>query len=1141
MTTPAGSPAPPRLSPTLLTRFAACRHAARLQLNQALGRSTPEMGRDPDADMLAELGSRHEAAYLDHLRAQGLRVEVVGTAQPGGTERVLELMHEGVDVIAQAPMAVGPWSGIADVLRKVEGASRLGDYHYEVEDTKLSRTTRAATVLQLMTYAAWLDAIQGTPGEYAHVVAPGDDHEPFAIDRLRVDDYAAVVRRATRMFERFVQDVVAGTATTRPEPVEHCAVCPWWRACGGQWREEDHLSLVANLGTSHQVELKRHGVTTRRALAAQHGGLSFRPEFGRPDAYLAAAHQADVQVRSEARNEVLVEALPAEEGQGLSRLPETNEHDLYLDLEGTPFYGSGGIEYLWGWSGRDGKVTHVWSEDPKGEKQAFERFIDTVTAHRLQHPAAHVYHFGGYEPGALKRLMSRHATREEELDALLRAEVFVDLMPVTRQAFRIGVASYGLKDLERVHGYLREEDLRGVGPHKRLVEHGLILGMAGEMEPASREVVATYNADDVRSTIALHDWLEAQRVAQGVTAKPNQEDGDPSENLAEQRTAATEMIEALQAKLPEDEDDWNDEQRALALLANLIDFERRESKVAYWEKFAHQAMTDEELEASPKGIAGLRHLGHVGGTARVPIHRYTYPSQDLDVRSRDDLYVSVIKDGQPAFERLGIAAHDIEQRWLDVKQGKGLGDYRLAKGFFWNKVPDGIVTNARMAFAADVVDRGLSADGQYRAARDLLLGLVGRSAAGVKPVGRLNSEASLEASKRIARSLQGGILPIQGPPGAGKTFTAARMILALVDAERTVGVTAVSNKVVSNLLKEVVVAAREAGSGIVVAQKVGDGGAVPDGVQDVDYPEAAAGLRAGAIHVMGGTAWTWTRPEFHESIDTLVIDEAGQFSLASALSVATAARNVVLLGDPRQLAQPIQAAHPDGADVAALDHLLAGHATLPEGRGLFLDRTYRMAPSVTAFISEQFYEGRLEAIPKNAQIRLSGTDGLDGTGITHVPVPHEGRDGVAPEEVHAVLQVMRRLLARPGTYHDNEGKSRKLYAKDVLVVAPFNRQVNALHAALEAEFGEDVRVGTVDRFQGQEAPVVIYSMAVSSQDLAPRGLEFLFSPNRFNVAISRAQARAVLVACPTLFDELPGTKRGLELLNSHVRVLEVPG
>lgn len=887
------------------------------------------------------------------------------------------------------------------------------------------------------------------------------------------------------------------------------------------------------------------GVTTRRALAAQHGRLSFRPEYGRQDAYLAAAHQAYVQVRSEARDEVLVEALPAEEGQGLSRLPVANEHDLYLDLEGTPYYGSGGIEYLWGWSGRDGQVTHVWSADPKGEKQAFERFIETVTAHRRTHPAAHVYHFGAYEPGALKRLMSRHATREEELDALLRAEVFVDLMPVTRQAFRIGVESYGLKDLERVHGYVRDANLHDVGPHKRLVEHGLILGISGEVAPASREMVATYNADDVRSTIALHDWLEARRLAMGVPARPNQEDGDPSENLAEQRTAATEIIEALQANLPDDEVDWNVEHRALALLANLIDFERRESKVAFWEKFAHQAMTEEELEASTRGLVGLKHVGRVGGTDRVPVHRYRYPPQDLDARSMDDFYVGVPGEDGVAFRHFKIDGHDPDAQTIDLKQGSGRGDLRPANGFLWNYVDASKLTEARMMFAGHVLEHGLAAgpaqDGAFRAGRDLLLALVGRNAQGGLGARRGLAEPTVDAAKRLATALHHGVLPVQGPPGAGKTYTAARMVVELGRQGRVVGVTAVSNKVVSNLLSAVVEAAEGEGARVVVAQRVGKGRDVPEGVKGVDYEPALDGLRSGMIHVLGGTAWLWTRTEFRQSIDTLVIDEAGQFSLASALSVATSARNVVLLGDPRQLAQPIQAAHPDGADVAVLDHLLAGHATLPEGRGLFLDRTYRMAPSVTAFISEQFYEGRLEAIPENAQIRLSGTDGLDGTGITYVPVPHEGRDGVAPEEVNAVLQVMRRLLGRPGRFHDNEGKSRKLCAKDVLVVAPFNRQVNSLHAALEAEFGAEVRVGTVDRFQGQEAPVVICSMAVSSQDLAPRGLEFLFSPNRFNVAISRAQARAVLVACPTLFYELPGTRRGLELLNSHVRVLEVAG
>jgi predicted RecB family nuclease len=1117
-----------RLTPTDLTTFTACRHASRLEVDRAMGRPTPERGRDPDVDLLATLGRRHEDAYLAHLRGQGLRVERLEPLEHGAVERVHDLMREGVDAIAQAPLADGAWFGVADVLVKVPGSSALGAWHYEAHDTKLATTARSSAVLQLITYARMLERLQGRPGEFVRIVSPGRGGDAFEVTSLRFDDFDAVTAYATERFEAFIDDARDGDARTTPEPVEHCAVCPWWGHCRARWREADHLSLVANLGGVRRAELERHGVSTRTALAQRRAELGFTPGYGRRDAYLAAAHQADVQVRSERAGELVVDALEPRPGEGLARLPVRSHNDVYVDLEGTPFYPGGGIEYLWGWSIGDGGVTQVWADDLVGERRAFEAFVDAVTAHLAAHPEAHVVHFGPYEPNAFKRLMGRHGTREEALDALLRREAFVDLLPVARQGFRIGVEAYSLKDLERLHGYLRDEDLRTLGPRKREVEHATVLGVPHEASEAARAAVARYNADDVYSTVALHRWFEERRVEAGVAPRPPAgDDGEPSEALSEQRERVLALVEALSAGVPEDEDERSDEERARVLLAHLLDFERRESKVAFWTKFAHMAMSTEELEHSPKGITGLRVLEVIPpqGRARTVGVRYAFPPQDLDVRSNDQFHAMVGEDAVS----FGVEV-DLDTRTLLVKQGKGQGEARFTEGFFWGHVGAKDITEARLELADDVVRRGLGADGRYRAARDLLLGTVGRTQHGFD-ARRREPEAPLAAASRLALALDGGVLPVQGPPGAGKTYTAARAILALVAAGQRVAVTALSHKAIGNLLAEVVGAARAAGVDVGVGHRGSD---VPDGVEAyASYDELEADLAAGRLHVIGGTAWAWTRPGFREAFDTVVIDEAGQFSLATALSVATAGRNLLLLGDPQQLTQPIQGTHPGGAEVSALEHLLAGHPTLPDDRGLFLAETWRMHPEVTRFVSRSFYEARLQSRPENATLRLEGTDGFDGAGIAFVAAEHEGRDGVAPEEVEVALEVLLRLT-RPGArFVDKHGGARDLRHEDVLVIAPFNRHVDALASALPG----GVRVGTVDRLQGQEAPVVLYALGVSSLDLAPRGVGFLFDLHRCNVAVSRAKARAIVIGSPRLFEEVPGDVDALRLVNAHVRLL----
>jgi len=261
-------------------------------------------------------------------------------------------------------------------------------------------------------------------------------------------------------------------------------------------------------------------------------------------------------------------------------------------------------------------------------------------------------------------------------------------------------------------------------------------------------------------------------------------------------------------------------------------------------------------------------------------------------------------------------------------------------------------------------------------------------------------------------------------------------------------------------------------------------------------------------------------------VDTLFVDEGGQVSLADAIAVGTAARNLVLLGDPNQLAQVSQGSHPPGANASVLGHLLGDAETVRPGMGRFLERTWRLRPEVCAFISETFYEGRLEPAPVALEREVAA-----GNGIRFLAVEHAGHRQASPEEARAIRDEIARLVG--GGYRDEAGP-RTLRETDVIVVAPYNAQVRCLREHLP----ETVRVGTVDKFQGQEAPVVFYSMASSSGEDVPRGLDFLFSRNRLNVAISRAKCLAYLVASPRLLDVNCRTVEQMRLANALCRLVE---
>jgi superfamily I DNA and/or RNA helicase len=286
--------------------------------------------------------------------------------------------------------------------------------------------------------------------------------------------------------------------------------------------------------------------------------------------------------------------------------------------------------------------------------------------------------------------------------------------------------------------------------------------------------------------------------------------------------------------------------------------------------------------------------------------------------------------------------------------------------------------------------------------------------------------------------------------------------------------------------------------------------------------------------VAAGTVWLWAREEFFESVDVLFVDEAGQLTLPDVLAVSPAAESLVLLGDPQQLGQPLQGSHPEGTDVSALEHLLDGRKTIRSEQGLFLDHTWRLHPEICAFTSELFYEGRLSSRPNLDRQVLDGPTPFAGAGLWFVPVAHEGNQSSSPEEVERVVELVAGLIAGGVHWTDRANDRRPLTVSDLLVIAPYNAQVAALKACLP-----EVRIGTVDKFQGQEAPVVICSLTTSSFEEAPRGMEFLYSPNRLNVAVSRAKAACIVVGSPALFEPECRSPAQMRLANAFCRYLEM--
>jgi uncharacterized protein len=395
----------------------------------------------------------------------------------------------------------------------------------------------------------------------------------------------------------------------------------------------------------------------------------------------------------------------------------------------------------------------------------------------------------------------------------------------------------------------------------------------------------------------------------------------------------------------------------------------------------------------------------------------------------------------------------------------------------------------------------------------------------------------VDAARRLGVALDHSVLPIQGPPGAGKTFTGARMICELVNSGKKVGITAVGHKVIRKLLDDVLKAAREMNvAGVTCAHRIEGDGSANGPVREIGTnDEALHDLQGGAINVLGGTSWLWSRAEFMGAVDVLFVDEAGQMSLANALACAPAGSSLVLLGDPQQLEQPQKGSHPEGSDISALAHLLDGRRTIGKAQGVFLPETWRLHPAICGFTSELFYEGRLASLDGLERQNIDGPAPFSGAGLWFVPVAHEGNQSYSVEEVERVADIVVEFLTQDGTgWIDRHGDRRPLTRDDILIVAPYNDQVNRLRDRLPG-----ARAGTVDKFQGQEAAVVIYAMTTSSPEDAPRGMEFLYNLNRFNVATSRARCACIVVGSPRLFSPECRTPRQMELANVLCRYAEM--
>jgi predicted RecB family nuclease len=1050
---------PPAFSPSDLNAFLACPHLTTLQRAVARGELTKPHRVNLHADLIRRKGDEHEGRYLDQLRAAGKTV-----AEPTTAAESEEAIREAqADLIYQAQFESDGWRGIADFLE------RQPDGSYEVLDTKLARHARPAHVLQLCFYTEQLARIQGRMPERMHVATSLDKRETY-----RPDDYLAYYRRLRARF----LDAVERRLPTYPYPVEHCSLCDFLELCKARWEEDDHLTLVAGVSRLQVERLTKENITTLTALAEAEPATKVGSM--RAETFQKLRHQASLQLEHRRTQKHKIEDLAFEDDCGYALMPEPSPGDVWLDLEGDPWFEPGrGLEFLFGWIefAENGEPIYrcLWAKDRDAEKRAFEELVDYLVERRSRFPGMHVYHYAPYERTALSRLMGEHATREEDIDDLLRGEVLVDLFRITRQALRASVPSYSIKEVEKLYGFTREAEIGGGSEAVYDFETWLETG-----EDPLLDGIAAYNREDCVSLYELHRWLLERRPDIPWRGPPEERE-PPSEEVEEREAERARVRDELLAGAEEGEPRW--------LLAHLLDYHRREEKPQWWEYFFHRKLDDEEFFEDRDTIGGLEPDGEPERIKRSWWYPFRFPAQEHKIGP---------EGVDPRTGRSFDVRVDDEHGTLQLRWGQELANEPLPTALIPPEPLYAKVQRAALLRFAKNQDR-------YPAVAEILERRPPRAR-----LGRTLEKAAL--------SLDGSYLFVQGPPGSGKTWNGARLAIALMKEGKRVGVTALSHKAIHKFLDDLEDAADEVGYSF-RGMKKGSGEGYYKG-RFVECTDENEDMLDPDLQLLAGTSWLFAREKLDQHVNTLFIDEGGQFALADAIAVGTAARNLVLLGDPNQLPQVSQGSHPPGADASVLSHLLGDDETVRREMGMFIEQTWRLRPEVNAYITETFYESRLE--PAAVTSRRSV---VDGNGVRFLPVDHEGHSQAAPEEAERVRDEIERLRGTP--YVEN-GAERALEYRDFIVVAPYNAHVRCLREKLP----EAVRVGTVDKFQGQEATVSLFSMASSSGEDVPRGLDFLFSRNRLNVAVSRARCLAYVVASPRLLEVNCRTVDQMRLVNA---------
>jgi predicted RecB family nuclease len=1038
-------------------------------------------------------------------------------------KETIKCMKEGYEIIRGGYLIDDKWRGEFDFLeinRNIK--SNLGDYSYEVSDTKNTTKVKPDHIFQVAIYADLLEKIQGIKSKNFNIVL-----KEMKKESIELENVSEFVLMQKKKYEHFIENEID---TAKPEKCTYCAICPWQETCENIWKKNDSLDLIWGIRKDMRRKFQKSGIDTVLKLSQQDHEKVFEDiNIETSKKYITFSKLMKKEEKTD-KPEYLPVPVDPDLMRGLSRLPKPSKSDLFFDIESVQDHiVEGKLEYLFGlyYEEEEKKEYKLfWAHDKEQEKNNLIQFFNFIDVHFKKYPDSFIYHYGNYEIDALERLTQYYNEKEIELVHYLNKNKFVDLYSIARQAI-FTTAGYSIKDLEKYYEFKRKSDIR-----KGQVSEEYYIKWLNTKEQKYLDEIGDYNKEDCLSTAELLKWFHEIRDKNLPWFEPKVKEI----NLRPRE----EKMQIYEKKLKEADLESKDLQK---IVYDILGFYYRENKPEYRRYFSRKLKDHEELVEDTECIGNMKKYAEPRSNDKETsyIFTYTYDDQDFKLKKGDQINIAndlLVLEEQGAGTIYSI---DYNKKIVEIKR-------TIKKKY----LPDLISIGPTGPVAIDTLEQSIfkfvdslvSKENKYSALKSVLTKQTPKIK-GIKPGDKILKTPDYDKEiPEIISNLDESYLYIQGPPGTGKTRVAANSIIELLKRGKKVGITGNSHKVIHNLIDRVISFSRDRKFKFKGSHKYSRNEEHIYKEKNVKENEFFSSfnkaesfqefLDTEGAYLVTGTQHYFANKVNDDKLDYLFVDEAGQFTLADIVAVGRSTKNIILVGDQNQLGSPVEGVHPGESSKSVLNFLLGDLETIPEDKGIFLNTTYRLHPKLNEFISHNFYDDKLVCHKDNKlrSLNLNGHSSIHSEGIFYIQADHEGNSQRSNEEAGIVVKLVKSFLGRD--LFDKEGKKHQLNIEDILVISPYNAQTNYLASKLDL----GARVGTIDKFQGQEGSITIISMTSSDVECLPRNLDFALDRNRLNVALSRSQLMSIVIFNPRLLDTYPTTKEQLILLNNFCKLLK---